>query len=97
MEGLVSAAGGTSDQVDPERLSLIVRATDPDRAQRVDLNRADAWLLETLPGIGPRTASAIIDYRNKNGPFRMVNDLLNVPGIGDATMVRLSEYVTVGE
>jgi competence protein ComEA len=61
----------------------------------VDLNRASAAELETLPGIGPAKAAAIIDHREQHGPFRVAGDLREVPGIGERTFQRLAELVTV--
>jgi competence protein ComEA len=61
----------------------------------VDLNRASAAELETLPGIGPAKAAAIIDHREQHGPFRVPGDLRDVPGIGERTFQRLAELVTV--
>ena len=61
----------------------------------VDVNRASADELDALPGVGPATAQAIIDYRTKNGPFRRVDDLLEVPGIGDAKLATLRDKVKV--
>jgi len=60
----------------------------------VNLNSADPMLLESLPGIGPATATAIIDDRVANGPFRSVDDLDRVAGIGPATVERLRPLVT---
>ncbi len=62
----------------------------------IDLNAATAEQLDALPGVGPSTASAIVDYRTKNGPFTRVEDLLDVRGIGDAKLEALRESVTVG-
>jgi len=61
----------------------------------VDLNTASATELEDLPGIGPATAEAIIDHRQRNGPFTSVDDLLDVRGIGDAKLEQLRDRVTV--
>ncbi len=61
----------------------------------VDLNLADQAQLETLPQIGPVTASAIIDWRTEHGAFTAVTELLEVDGIGDATLAQVSPYVTV--
>jgi competence protein ComEA len=61
----------------------------------VDLNRATSTELETLPGVGPATAAAIIADRQRNGPFATVDDLDRVTGIGPATLARLRELVTV--
>jgi competence protein ComEA len=61
----------------------------------VNLNTADAAALETLPRIGPAMAQRILDWREKNGRFAAVEDLLDVPGIGDATFEGLRDLVTV--
>lgn len=62
---------------------------------RVDLNTADAALLETLPRIGPALAQHIIAWREDNGGFTSVEDLLAVPGIGDRMLESLRDLVTV--
>ncbi|MGL6072499.1 ComEA family DNA-binding protein [Craterilacuibacter sp.] len=62
----------------------------------VNLNSASQAELEALNGIGPSKAKAIIDFRTKNGPFKTVEELNNVPGIGDKTMEMLKKDVSVG-
>jgi competence protein ComEA len=61
----------------------------------VDLNTADATTLESLPEVGPVTAQAIIAWRTEHGAFTAVSQLLDVDGIGDATLARLTPYVTL--
>jgi competence protein ComEA len=61
----------------------------------VNLNTADAAALETLPGVGPATAAAILEQRAKVGAFTSVDQLLDVPGIGDAKLAALRDLVTV--
>ena len=61
----------------------------------INLNSATSDQLDTLPGVGPSTAKAIISYRNRKGPFSKVDDLLNVPGIGPAKVGALRDQVTV--
>ncbi len=63
---------------------------------RVDLNRATIEELETLPGIGPAKAAAIVTHRETEGPFTAPGDLRAVPGIGERTFQQLAELVTVG-
>ena len=61
----------------------------------VDLNRATAEDLDALPGVGPSTAAAIIAYRDENGPFGSVDDLLDVRGIGPAKLDAIRSLVAV--
>lgn len=62
---------------------------------KVNLNTADAAALETLPRVGPALAERIIDWREANGRFTAVEDLLSVTGIGDKTFDGLKDLVTV--
>jgi competence protein ComEA len=62
----------------------------------IDLNAADTAQFESLPGIGPVTAQAIVSYRASNGPFGRVEELQEVKGIGPSTLERLREHVTIG-
>ena len=61
----------------------------------VNINTATEAELQTLKGIGPTRAKAIIDYRTKHGPFKTVDDLEKVPGIGPATMKQIRSEITV--
>ena len=61
----------------------------------INMNSATSDQLDTLPGVGPSTAKAIISYRNRKGPFGKVEDLLNVPGIGPAKVGAIRDQVTV--
>lgn len=61
----------------------------------VNLNTADQSQLETLPGIGPSKAQAIIDYRTQNGDFVQIDDLTKVKGIGPKTFDSLKSLITV--
>lgn len=64
-------------------------------AKPINLNTATAAQLEELPGIGPVTAKAILDFRAKSGPFHRVEDLLAVHGISQNKLKKLRPYVTV--
>ena len=66
----------------------------PDRP--VDLNVANIKELEQLPGVGPTTAKAIIDFRTKSGRFHRVEDLLVIRGISEAKLKKMRPYITVG-
>lgn len=69
--------------------------TAPAGDGRVNLNTADAAALDTLPRIGPAMAARIIEWRDANGRFTSVEDLLSVPGIGDKMLETLRALVTV--
>lgn len=62
----------------------------------ININTADATLLDTLPGIGPSTAQAIIEFRTNNGPFKKIEDIKNVPRIGDVLFDKIRSMITVG-
>lgn len=63
--------------------------------RRLDLNTASAEELELLPGIGPKKAEAVLAWRDTNGRFSRVEDLLEIKGIGERTLERLRPYVCV--
>jgi competence protein ComEA len=64
-------------------------------SEPVDLNSAAPEQLDALPGVGPATAKAIVDFRTRHGRFRIVDDLLSVPGIGPAKLANLKSLVRV--
>lgn len=63
----------------------------------VDINSAPLEELDKLPGIGPTIAQRIIDYREDNGPFASIEDILNVAGVGSATFDEIKDLITVGD
>ena len=65
--------------------------------QKININRAESWLLEALPGVGEVTARAIVDFRNENGPFKRIEGLLQVKGIGEGIFNKIKDYVTVSD
>lgn len=87
--------------------SLTELAEDPDlylegsdtaeqfKEHKVDINSADQSELETLPGVGPATALAIIKYREQHGPFEIIEDIMLIPGIKEARFRSLEDLITV--
>lgn len=69
---------------------------DPGAAGLIDINSATATELEDLDGVGPVLAAAIVQWRTDNGPFTSVEDLLDVSGIGDATLDGMRHQISVG-
>lgn len=61
---------------------------------KVNINAADAAALESLPGIGPTLAQRILDYRQANGPFGQIEDIVQVSGIGPATFEKMRDLIT---
>ena len=62
----------------------------------VNINTATAAEFEQLPGIGAKTAARIVDYRQKKGPFKKIEELMNVQGIGEKSFLKLRPQLTVG-
>jgi competence protein ComEA len=89
----VAYASGSSPVIGTE----IPAATEaPSSAELININTASQAELESLPGIGPTTAQKIIAYRQANGPFVSIEDIVNVSGIGPGTYERLKNLITVG-
>jgi competence protein ComEA len=98
ISSLLQAAGGTTNASDVSHLKLIVPVTGPSQgSQKVDINRAEGWLLEALPGIGPTIAQRIIDYRKLQGPFRNPEEITRVSGISKDDYEKLKDLITVSE
>ena len=64
-------------------------------APAVNINTAPAEQLERLPGVGPKTAARIVEYRQKNGGFKKVEELMNVRGIGEKAFLKMKNQLTV--
>jgi competence protein ComEA len=76
----------------PSRASS-ARSAKP--AVTVNINTAGATELQQLPGVGAKTAARIIDYRQKKGPFKKIEELMNVQGIGEKNFLKLRNQLSV--
>jgi competence protein ComEA len=96
IEDVLQAAGGA---IGGDLASIKVHvpaaggSTTP-QSQRVNINTAPDWLLDALPGIGPKLAQAIIDYRKENGRFQRTQDLMKVKGIDPETFDKVQGLIT---
>ena len=92
----VNAAPVQISTVNPSPVPTDTSADSGSAEQRIDINTATAAQLEQLPGIGPSLAQKIIDYRDANGAFTSVGELLNVPGIGTGRLEDILSFITIG-
>jgi competence protein ComEA len=76
---------------------IIVLKINAAEVQKININKASAEELVQLRGIGPSHAAKIVAYRQKNGPFKMPEDLVQVPGIGQKTFQANQEFIIVEE
>jgi len=87
---------GVETDADLSHIELYIpREGEGQSPQKIDINRAEPWLLEALPGIGEVLAQRIVDYRSENGSFKRIEDLLKVSGIGEAKFEQIKDYITV--
>ena len=78
-----------------ENLNIVTGSDKPATAYLININTADAAELETLDGIGKKTAVAIIEHRNTNGDFENADELCDVPGIGPSTLEKIKDFIEV--
>lgn len=79
--------------------TLTAKATNPtqsDELGKININTASVSLLQSLPNIGETLAQRIVDYREENGKFTDIEDLLSVNGIGEKRFDEIKQYITVG-
>lgn len=89
--GLVATAVSAQEAARPAKASTVSASA----GTPVNLNTATMTQLEALPGIGKSTAERILEYREKSGGFRKIEDLMNVRGIGEKNFLKLKPLVTV--
>jgi competence protein ComEA len=95
---LIEAAGGFRTDADASQIKIIVPSCDLSvDSQKIDINRADVWLLQALPGIGEIRARAIVDYRSQNGPFNNIEDITRVEGINQSTYDKIKNLITISK
>jgi competence protein ComEA len=87
----IAAGAQSSDRMPSTKAKAAAAPSSP-----VNLNTATAVQLETLPGIGASAAKRIIEYRQKNGSFKKIEELMNVKGIGEKSFLKLKPFITVG-
>ena len=76
-------------------LLLFVLAVKGEESPKIDLNTATLSQLKDLPGIGPVIAERILELREKSGPFKRIEDLMNIRGIGEKKFLKLKDLITV--
>ena len=79
----------------PAAYAITQEARPAAPAQSVNVNTATVAQFEALPGIGPSMAQRIVAYRDKNGPFKKLEDLMNVQGIGEKSFLKLRPLLTI--
>jgi len=95
---LIQAAGGALASASLDGVKLYIPEVGKEETpQKINLNRAEVWLLEALPGIGESRANAIVAYRDQNGPFQNINELVKAEGIGTATYEQIKHLITVAD
>ena len=98
LAALIQDAGGTTDSTDLNQLKLyVLKAAEGEQPQKININRAEAWLLEALPGIGENRAQAIMNYREQHGPFHSIREITEVEGIGITLYEQIKDLITVAD
>ncbi len=97
IQGAISSPTAPSTAQSATKSSSAAKSTNSPStpAGLININTADLTALESLTGIGPTKAQAIIDYRTQNGPFTSIDELDNVKGIGPATISKIRAQVTI--
>lgn len=89
-------SAGLKPEADTDYINIYVPDSNINtEAQKINVNHAEAWLLEALPEIGSSKAESIVVYRQQNGPFRSFDDLLGVDGISKTLLDRIMPLITL--
>jgi len=94
---LVAALVCISSPLFAQRSSKPAAAAAVVSNEPINLNTATAAQIATLPGIGPKTADLVVQYRTKNGPFKKIEELMNVRGIGEKSFLKIKDRLTVAD
>ena len=96
---VIPAAASQQAKTSPPPAAKSTRASKaaPAPTSPINLNTATQAQLESLPGVGPKAAQRILDYRKQNGNFKKIEDLMNVKGFGEKTFLKLKPMLTVSE
>ena len=94
--GQSSGDGTSPSQSTSPSGSSGTKPSTPAVSEKVNINTADLQTLMTLDGIGEAYAQRIIDYRNANGPFQNIAEIINVSGIGTKRFEAIKDHITVG-
>lgn len=95
---IIAAAGGLKNAADASQLRLdVVVPAETEQPQRIDINRAEPWLLEALPGVGAVLSQRIVDYRLQHGRFQTTSEIMGVAGIGTGVYEKIKNMITVSD
>ena len=78
-------------------LSFQVQTAPVTNEKKININTASSAELQKLPRVGPKIAQRIIDFRNQNGNFKSIEEIMKVKGIGEKIFKQLKDFITVGE
>ena len=94
---LVAALLFVSSPLSAQRASKPPVSAAAASTEIVNLNTATAAQIASLPGIGPKTADLVVEYRVKNGPFKKIEEVMNVRGIGEKSFLKIKNRLTVAQ
>ena len=93
--GAAGAAQAPSGNPAPVKSVKTAKSVKGEVLASVNINTASVKELDALPGIGTKTAALIVEYRQKNGPFKKIEELMNVRGVGEKSFLKLKPQLTV--